>query len=56
MISIYVNDVIFYEPDQTKIASLIKELEKEFRIINLEDATWLLDIYIEYHADDITLS
>jgi hypothetical protein len=38
------------------IAELILELEKQFEVKNLENVTWLLEIYIEYNEDDITLS
>jgi hypothetical protein len=37
------------------IVDLISELEKQFEVKNLENATWLLEIYIEYNEDDITL-
>jgi hypothetical protein len=37
------------------IADLISELEKQFEVKNLGNATWLLEIYIEYNEDGITL-
>src|SRR5215213_1502975 len=56
IVSVYVDDLVFYELDQSMIARLIKELEKQFEVKNLENAMWLLKIHIEYYEDDITLS
>jgi hypothetical protein len=56
IVSVYVDDLVFYDLDQSKIAELIAELEKQFEVKNLENATWLLEIYIEYNEDGITLS
>src|SRR6202008_998282 len=55
-ISVYVDDLAFYGPDQSKIAKIIKQLESEFEVTNLGDATWLLGIHIEYSEQGITLS
>jgi hypothetical protein len=55
IVSVYVDDLIFYEPDQSMIIDLISELKKRFEVKNLENATWLLEIYIKYNEDDITL-
>jgi hypothetical protein len=56
IVSVYIDDLIFYELDQSMIADLISELEKRFEVKNLGNATWLLGIYIEYNEDGITLS
>jgi hypothetical protein len=56
IVSVYVDDLVFYDLDQSKIAELIAELEKQFEVKNLENATWLLEIYIEYNEDGIILS
>jgi hypothetical protein len=56
IVSVYVDNLIFYDLDQSKIAELIAELEKQFEVKNLEKATWLLEIHIEYNEDGITLS
>jgi hypothetical protein len=56
IVSVYVDDLVFYGPDQSKIAELIAELEKQFEVKNLGKATWLLEIHIEYNEDGITLS
>jgi hypothetical protein len=56
IVSVYVDDLVFYGPDQSKIAELIAELEKQFEVKNLGKATWLLGIHIEYNEDGITLS
>jgi hypothetical protein len=55
IVSVYVDNLVFYDLDQSKIAELIAELEKQFEVKNLENATWLLEIHIEYNEDDITL-
>jgi hypothetical protein len=39
IVSVYVDDLIFYDFDQSKIAELITELEKQFEVKNLENAT-----------------
>jgi hypothetical protein len=39
IISVYVDDLIFYEFDQSMIAELILELEKQFEVKNLENVT-----------------
>jgi hypothetical protein len=56
IVSVYVDDLVFYDFDQSKIAELIAELKKQFEVKNLEIVTWLLEIYIEYNEDNITLS
>jgi hypothetical protein len=56
IVSVYVDNLVFYDLDQSKFAELITELEKQFEVKNLEKETWLLEIYIEYNEDDITLS
>ena len=56
IVSVYVDDLVFYGPNQSMIARLIKELERQFEVKNLGNATWLLEIHIEYYEDGITLS
>src|SRR5215216_4133055 len=56
IVSVFVDDLVFYGPDQSVIARLIKELEIQFEVKNLGNATWLLGIHIEYYEDGITLS
>src|SRR5215203_3692871 len=38
IVSVYVDDLVFYESDQSMIARLIKELEIQFEVKNLENA------------------
>jgi hypothetical protein len=39
IVSVYVDDLVFYGLDQSKIAELIAELEKQFEVKNLGNAT-----------------
>ena len=55
-IAIYVDDLSLFGPKGPVMDNLKDLLKSEFKVTNLGDLYWLLEIWIEYRDHDITLS
>jgi len=55
-ISLYMNDIAIYSADTPHLTTLIKGLKTAFEILDLGEASFLLDLHITYTPTGITLT